>query len=276
MTTSDIERALAEARAAAARRLEALRRVEGEPAPAAQGEPAHAGSVETVIIPRRAPEAYAAPDVAAPIGQGARLDPPGARQDQPGAIAPTVAPFYAQSTPLAAQAAPIPAHQDSLQATDLQYHAYEPVEAPGELGRGDGYVSVDPLPPRPAIQHASGGHADVYSDELAQKPGLMAGVTAGLAAFRRSRAERRAMARENALQSADAAAPHPRNQRLTPKEQRWERRRKRHLFEEILGWILVPIILVALYFFVIWLLDLFGTTPDALIEGLQTIWSQFR
>ncbi|HSP24453.1 MAG TPA: hypothetical protein VLQ65_04700, partial [Saliniramus sp.] len=65
-------------------------------------------------------------------------------------------------------------------------------------------------------------------------------------------------------------------QRLTAKEQRWERRRKRYVFEEILGWILVPIILVAVYFFAIWVLGLFANTPDALIEGLQMLWSQFR
>lgn len=277
MTTSDIERTLAEARAAAARRLEALRRAESEAAPQAQREAVHAGPSDPVIIPQREPVAYvgqAAPEIAvAPHGQGDR-------HDQPGAVAPTIAPYEVQSAPLVAHAAPIPTHEDAVQADDLQYTAYEPVGAPRDPSRTAGYVPVDPLPPRTERRDATVGYEDAYPDEPAGKPGLMAGLVAGVAArfaaYRRSRAERRALARENALQSADLATGQPRNQRLTAREQRWERRRKRHLFEEILGWILVPIILVAVYFFVIWILDLFGTTPDALIEGMQTIWSQFR
>jgi hypothetical protein len=269
MTTSDIERTLAEARAAAARRLEALRRAESEPAPEVQGEPLqpsydqamHAGTVpaDAVIIPRREPPSHAwqaAPEVA---------------------VAPTVTPFEAQAAPLVAQAQPVTEHRDAVEANDLQYAAYEPVGAPRDPQDAAGYVPVDPLPrPRSDRQDAPVDHAQFFADEPARKTGLMAGLIAGVAGFRRSRAERRALARENAPQSGEASTPHLHKQRLTAKEQRWERRRKRHLFEEILGWILVPIILVAVYFFAIWILDLFGTTPDALIEGMQTIWSQFR
>ena len=41
--------------------------------------------------------------------------------------------------------------------------------------------------------------------------------------------------------------PTPQAQKLTWREKRWERRRKRRMFEEVLGWILVPVILIALY-----------------------------
>jgi hypothetical protein len=38
--------------------------------------------------------------------------------------------------------------------------------------------------------------------------------------------------------------PTPQAQKLTWREKRWERRRKRRMFEEVLGWILVPVILI--------------------------------
>ena len=40
-------------------------------------------------------------------------------------------------------------------------------------------------------------------------------------------------------------------QRLTWREQRWERRRRRRVVEEALGWLLVPVILVGGYWLVI-------------------------
>jgi hypothetical protein len=271
MTTSDIERTLAEARAAAARRLEALRDAQAQPAQVAQAQPV---AVEHVIVPRREPAASAgqpAPEiaVASPVH--------GMHSGQPDAAAPSVTPYEAQSAPMVANAVPTPEYRDEANRDDLQYAAYEPVAAPHASGDTTAYVPVDPLPrARPEAYAAAGDHEDAQFDEPLRKPGFMAGAVAGFAAFRRSRAERRALAHETALQSGDAATPHLNQQRLTAKEQRWERRRKRHLFEEILGWILVPIILVAIYFFALWILDLFGTTPDALIEGMQTIWSRFR
>jgi hypothetical protein len=54
------------------------------------------------------------------------------------------------------------------------------------------------------------------------------------------------------------------------REQRWERRRRRRLFEEVLGWILVPLILIAGYWGVKSGLAALGTTPTALIEGIKT------
>lgn len=54
------------------------------------------------------------------------------------------------------------------------------------------------------------------------------------------------------------------------REQRWERRRRRIYFEEALGWVLVPIILIAVYLGVKGILAAVGTTPTALIQGIQT------
>jgi hypothetical protein len=55
------------------------------------------------------------------------------------------------------------------------------------------------------------------------------------------------------------------------REQRWERRRKRRFYEEILGWILVPTIVIACYWAVTAALAALGTSPSALIQGIQTI-----
>jgi hypothetical protein len=163
--------------------------------------------------------------------------------------------------------------------------AYRPAPEPAP---GPEYVPVDPISRRPAeavappVQYSAAPEYaeppayaeapadDVHRDAGFRNPGFLAKLQAGVAAFRRSRAERRARAQ------AEAAPVQPRRQALTAKERRWERRRKRYVAEEILGWILVPIILVSLYFLALWILDLFGTTPETLIEGIQTIWHQFR
>ncbi|NNM71935.1 hypothetical protein HJG44_05935 [Enterovirga sp. DB1703] len=58
--------------------------------------------------------------------------------------------------------------------------------------------------------------------------------------------------------------------RKTWREQRWERRRRRRMFEEVLGWILVPIIVVAVYWGIKSGLNALGTTPTALIQGIRT------
>ncbi|WP_230532161.1 hypothetical protein [Microvirga roseola] len=59
--------------------------------------------------------------------------------------------------------------------------------------------------------------------------------------------------------------------RLSWREKREVRRRRRVWFEEILGWILVPTILFGTY----WLLDLIlttlGTSPAAILEGIEAI-----
>ncbi len=60
------------------------------------------------------------------------------------------------------------------------------------------------------------------------------------------------------------------------RERRWERRRRRIWFEEVLGWILVPVIVLALYWSVVSVLALFGTTPGAVVEGIQMILGSAR
>ena len=65
--------------------------------------------------------------------------------------------------------------------------------------------------------------------------------------------------------------PTPQAQKLTWREKRWERRRKRRMFEEVLGWILVPVILIALYWAVKAGLSALGTSPSAVIQALWTL-----
>jgi len=59
--------------------------------------------------------------------------------------------------------------------------------------------------------------------------------------------------------------------KLSWRERRELRRRRRVWFEEILGWILVPVIIFGCY----WLLNVglaaMGTSPAALLEGIRTV-----
>jgi hypothetical protein len=64
---------------------------------------------------------------------------------------------------------------------------------------------------------------------------------------------------------------HPQAARKSWREQRWERRRRRRLFEEVVGWVVVPVVLVAGYWSVKAGLNAFGTTPTALIEGVKAV-----
>jgi len=78
-----------------------------------------------------------------------------------------------------------------------------------------------------------------------------------------------------AVQAAPAAEPdaqpvRPHRHKKGWREQRWERRRRRRLFEEVLGWIVVPLILISAYWGVKSGLSALGTTPTALIEGVKT------
>ncbi len=50
-----------------------------------------------------------------------------------------------------------------------------------------------------------------------------------------------------------------------------KRRRRRLWFEEMLGWILVPVILVGCYWLVVAGLDALGTSPSAIINGIGAI-----
>ena len=72
---------------------------------------------------------------------------------------------------------------------------------------------------------------------------------------------------EGPLQSA-STAPAPRK---SWREQRWERRRRRRLYEEVLGWLLVPAIMFGCYWAVDATLGALGTSPTAFIQGVQTI-----
>ena len=55
------------------------------------------------------------------------------------------------------------------------------------------------------------------------------------------------------------------------REQRWERRRRRRRYEEALGWLLVPAIVLGCYWAVDAALGALGTSPSALVQGIQTI-----
>lgn len=58
-------------------------------------------------------------------------------------------------------------------------------------------------------------------------------------------------------------------ERLSGRERRWLRRRRRIVFEEVLGWILVPLILVGVYWLIKIALAALGTTPTALFENVK-------
>jgi len=115
--------------------------------------------------------------------------------------------------------------------------------------------------------------------------GFAGSVMQRLRAWRAARRARREAVTETATMapSQEYADPlaQPRSrqprypQKLTAKERRWQRRRRRHVVEEILGWIFVPIILVALYYALIGGLALFGMTMDDLMDGLRVILAQF-
>lgn len=84
---------------------------------------------------------------------------------------------------------------------------------------------------------------------------------------------RAVMPRRSAAVPGEPSAPtvaKPPKYRKTWREQRWERRRKRLMFEEVLGWVLVPVILIGLYIGIKGVLSALGTTPTALIQGIQT------
>ena len=59
--------------------------------------------------------------------------------------------------------------------------------------------------------------------------------------------------------------------KLSWREKRWERRRKRRWAEEILGWVLVPAIVVGGYWIVNIILEGLGTSLPAIASGLQAI-----
>ena len=73
------------------------------------------------------------------------------------------------------------------------------------------------------------------------------------------------------LESAPAVTAPATSYKKTWREQRWERRRRRMWFEEVLGWILVPVILVSCYWLVDMVLNALGTSPAAIMTGINAI-----
>jgi len=59
--------------------------------------------------------------------------------------------------------------------------------------------------------------------------------------------------------------------KLSWREKRYLRRRRRVWFEEILGWILVPVILFGCYWLLTIGLNALGTSPAAIMEGIDAI-----
>lgn len=68
-------------------------------------------------------------------------------------------------------------------------------------------------------------------------------------------------------QAAHTAIP---RSRKTWREKRWERRRRRRFTEEVLGWVLVPVILLSGFWAVKAGLNALGTNFTTLIQGIKT------
>lgn len=62
----------------------------------------------------------------------------------------------------------------------------------------------------------------------------------------------------------------PQRTKKTWREKRWERRRRRRFVEEILGWILVPIIVISCVWGANALLTAMGTDFTSLVQGIKT------
>jgi hypothetical protein len=68
-----------------------------------------------------------------------------------------------------------------------------------------------------------------------------------------------------------APAQPPQEEKLSWREKRWERRRRRRYGEEILGWILVPVIVLGGYWLLNAILQGLGTSVPAIVSGIQSI-----
>ncbi|AWN48138.1 hypothetical protein DK419_18845 [Methylobacterium terrae] len=68
---------------------------------------------------------------------------------------------------------------------------------------------------------------------------------------------------------APAATVTPPSPKVTRREKRRQRRRRRKIGEEILGWILVPLILLAGYWAINAGFAFFGTTPSVVFDQLK-------
>jgi hypothetical protein len=60
-------------------------------------------------------------------------------------------------------------------------------------------------------------------------------------------------------------------QRKSWSEQRAERRRRRVWLEEVLAWILVPVIVLGSWWFIDMVLAALGTSPAAILNGLSAV-----
>lgn len=74
-------------------------------------------------------------------------------------------------------------------------------------------------------------------------------------------------------EAAPAQRATPQRYKKTWREKRWERRRRRRWFEEILGWILVPVIVIVCVWAVSAGLAALGTDLSSLIQGIKTVLS---
>ena len=59
--------------------------------------------------------------------------------------------------------------------------------------------------------------------------------------------------------------------KLSWREKRYRRRRRRVWFEEALGWVLVPVIILGCYWLLSIGLNALGTSPAAIMEGIDAI-----
>jgi hypothetical protein len=70
------------------------------------------------------------------------------------------------------------------------------------------------------------------------------------------------------LEPASIAAP---AYKKSWREKRWERRHRRRMAEEALGWVLVPVVVVSAFWSLKALLNALGTSPSALIQGVKAV-----
>ena len=57
----------------------------------------------------------------------------------------------------------------------------------------------------------------------------------------------------------------------TWRQKRWERRRRRIWLEEVLAWIMVPLIVIGFYYLIEAILGALGTSVSAVAEGIRMI-----
>lgn len=74
---------------------------------------------------------------------------------------------------------------------------------------------------------------------------------------------------QNAPLPSAAAQATPR--KLSWREKRWQRRRRRRVVEEVTGIFLVPVILLGSYWIVNTILEGLGTSVPAIVQGVQAI-----